>query len=315
MADLKLEFLDVGQGDGTLIQFPNGELMLVDLGSLKNRKITLKDINKYVFDNFPRLRLFGHLDYLVITHGDADHYNLIKSLLEYNSVISLGTLLYSGNKSDYKTFGTYLGKLEGRASNHIVLPDAYRSDPGTPYWSIGGVDVWILSANYPSRGGSATNPKSIVLRLKLGDVTIILGADATKSTENGILKAYSKNATFLECNLLKIPHHGSDTSSGEDWIEATIGPKNNDRSIDVAVSADMRDGYGLPKCPIMKRYLDFGTLHKYPDDFGWVCWDTSSDVWDDRKQKEGILATLETADQGVQWEYRTDGVDIFIGRT
>jgi competence protein ComEC len=153
-----------------------------------------------------------------------------------------------------------------------------------------------------------------VLRLKLGDVTIILGADSTSATEKAILKAYAKDLSFLQCNLLKIAHHGSDTSSSPEWIAATIGPKGNDRSIDVAVSADMRDGYGLPKCPIMQRYIDYGTIDK-GGDVSWVCWNTDFDYWDDRTGKESILSTLKTSDQGVQWEYRTDGDNIHISKT
>src|SRR5262245_8443208 len=109
MPNLTLEFLDVGQGDGTLIRFPDNKTMLVDLGTVKNRKIVVKDILKYVHDHFPSLHLLGHLDYLVITHGDQDHYNMIKEMLEYNDVTTIGHLLYSGTDGDYKTWGrTYL---------------------------------------------------------------------------------------------------------------------------------------------------------------------------------------------------------------
>jgi competence protein ComEC len=314
MPNLTFEFLDVGQGDGTLIRFPNGEVMLIDLGSLKNRKITLKDINKYVYDYFPRLHLLEHLEYLIITHGDADHYNLIESLLKYNKVTSIGKLIYSGTTRDYKSFGkTYLNKLIKMAETVVTPPSAYHSDPDEPELEIGGVKIWFLSANYPERSGGDTNPKSIVTRFEYGNVVVILCGDATKNTEEGILNYYSTD--FLRCDLLKIPHHGSMTSSSTEWIAATLGPTGNKRNVAVAVSSDMRDGFGLPRCPVLQRYIDFGTLWVFPANIGWVCWKTDSNYWDDNVGKTAILGSLITANQGIQWEYETDGTNINVRST
>ena len=82
MAELTIQFLDVGQGDGIFIQFPSGPTMLVDLGSTKNKKITSNDVLAY----FRKYTIFGRpnqkLDYLILTHGDRDHFNMVGEFIE-----------------------------------------------------------------------------------------------------------------------------------------------------------------------------------------------------------------------------------------
>ena len=84
--DLKLHFLDVHQGDSTLVVCPNGNLILVDAGDSNSKMIPggaldqeqIKALRKYLIDN---LSTPDRLQYLVITHGDSDHFRLLDTLL------------------------------------------------------------------------------------------------------------------------------------------------------------------------------------------------------------------------------------------
>ncbi|MGA2597598.1 MAG: hypothetical protein ABSH09_11495 [Bryobacteraceae bacterium] len=310
MAELRFEFLDVGEGDGTIIEFPNEEVMLVDFGSLKNRKLTTTDAIAYIVKYFPQLKKEQHLEYLVITHGDQDHYNFIQKLFEALNLKTIGNFLYAGKKVDFDNFGKkYLPKLIDMALEVPRLPAQFHSDPKKPYWTEGDVQIWILSANYPSVDAVQTNPKSIVMRFRYKSLNMILCGDATDDTEASILSHYGAASQFLSTDLLKAGHHGSDTSSSVEWIKAT-------KPEIVYISADMHLGYGLPKCYIVKRIIDNTKLFKLKEKHGFVCWNHVKNYWDDNEVETALLCSLITANQGVQWEFRVDSKgDWHIGRT
>ena len=85
---LSINFLDVGQGDGTVISCPNGELVLIDLGSKKNADIAGVDAVKamtaiVIASMMVRGSETPILDHLLLTHGDGDHTNLLAEFLTY----------------------------------------------------------------------------------------------------------------------------------------------------------------------------------------------------------------------------------------
>src|SRR5689334_13123957 len=99
--DLVIQFLDVGQGDGIYIEFPaeigkHSVNMLVDLGSTKNRDVVRPDIIKY-FKMNTRFGLPNQtLDYLILTHGDIDHYNLVPYFLNQLGITQIGKCFFGG---------------------------------------------------------------------------------------------------------------------------------------------------------------------------------------------------------------------------
>ena len=215
--ELELHFINVGQGDSTLIVCPNGDRVLVDLGSvggLNNQK--KKAVAKYIKDRLadpsnPRL------DVLVITHPDRDHYNLIEKSL---GDVEVGQVIIGGSIGQY-TVGNFNSDFlqDFQSAGTLVSPPASTSDPeGTPslLFECGpAVNIWILAANVPAGPGApdnfVTNTPSIVLRVAHGDFETILTGDATFTTEQHILGEYS--ADFLEVDILKLGHHGSRATS------------------------------------------------------------------------------------------------------
>ena len=236
MAELKIQFLDVGQGDGIFIEFPGGATMLVDLGSTKNKGTVNPDILTY-FRTKTKYGMAGEtLDYLVLTHGDLDHYNMVQVFLE-NLQVNVARLMYSGIPSNYKVFKTQEATRARSKANNLIerikelCPNVQEIKPTgyfpTPLYhqNFGGAQVHLLAANTPGTlkqdEAWRKNTGSIVLMLAYGKVRIILAGDATSDTERSIRGSYHLTPSALSSHVLKVGHHGSRrTSNTVQWIKA-----------------------------------------------------------------------------------------------
>ena len=277
MANLIIDFLDVGQGDGIFIQFPDstqysnsgfpldGTTMMVDLGSLKNRTVTTKDILDY-FRNHTRFGVSEGqtLDWLILTHGDADHYNRVKHFYDAFKP-KITNLLFSGRKSDYGSNNLidYLvnqhKKKKYTPINIVSAPDWYPAYIFNSDSAPGGVETFISAMNILPFGddGHTKNANSIVTHLVYGGNQIILSGDATRETEAAILSTadwYADNQEdapdLVECTLLKVGHHGSTrTSILPAWAEGTnplFLVVSSDRHGVMDFDQDETTGYRLP---------------------------------------------------------------------
>jgi competence protein ComEC len=270
MAQVNITFLDVGQGDGTVISCPTGELMLIDLGSKKNAEIAGADAIKAMVRIIKaswilRQDRLKHptLDYLLLTHGDGDHYNLVVPLIKaVNSEPGMDTLdilniVIGGEKTDYDQamqrdvlntaeehrFLTVLADRDHDAmtTTGLVTP---RWIPAWPVW------IYLLSANYPSRAAPGNkNPKSIVVMVEYGTPArkVILTGDAEAATEQAIIGYYQNNPAFLKSFGLKLGHHGSQAGTSTAWMEAVHQAAN-------FVSSDMK--WAHPYCETIARIVE-----------------------------------------------------------
>lgn len=246
MPELNIQFLDVGQGDGIFITFPNGKTMLVDLGSTKNKKITKTDIFEYFKQHTKFKKDSGEtLDYLILTHGDRDHYNMVLDFIK-ECRVTVANLLYGGESSDYRDRISGVTNLRAPSTGPFELNSKMY---------FGGVEVLVLAINAPVTTNSAEawrkNSASIVLRLEYGGESVILSGDATIDTEKYVVATMTaKNAQEkLKSTVLKVGHHGSvRTSIAPRWIEA-IKPEfvfiSSDRQGSLSESA--KTGYRLPQ--------------------------------------------------------------------
>lgn len=261
--DLRIQFFDVGQGDGIYIEFPNNVNMLVDLGSTKNkRKVTSPDILTY-FGTHTRFKQPGQtLDYLILSHGDSDHYNIVKEFLEKFDV-KVKYFMYGGRQDDYHGLIQYLDKRGATYFTFSQFPaqifheESITEDNVDPF---GGVNVYCFACSCtgpsPTRDAHTKNSDSIVLQLDYNKVRVMLAGDATRTTEWYILGKMSQFRTdligssfSLESNILKVAHHGSArTSSLPGWIQ-TVNPEfvfiSSDRS--GALNEEQKTGHRLPQ--------------------------------------------------------------------
>lgn len=322
--DLKLAFLDVGQGDGIYIEYPNGTTMLVDMGSTKNKKIVAKSIKEF-FANFTKFKTKGQtLDYLILTHGDIDHYNLVIDFLS-NFGIRVGNLLFGGDQSDYgKTVGT-LRKAMGSGMTLLSDPGSYPALLGT----FGGAAVRVVGMNAPSSKSShawTKNTSSVVLQIAYGGNKVMLTGDATRDTEAAILTHFARaNAVGqLQSHVWKMQHHGSlRTSISPNWaaaVKAEYVIISSDRSGSLGFG-EKSTGHRLPQEAALdivriNTKLATGGTHNYvssydPKDYsdyrnpntgttglvdkqaskGW------NKTWVTTSTKEGIFTTLQQMDK------------------
>lgn len=196
--NLKVSFIDVGQGDCALVQ-ADEKTMLIDGGSSSN-----DDVGEYVIKPYLLSNGVSKLDYAVVSHYHDDHYNGIIYLLDNFDV---GTLVLSGasNSEDFEEKQL----LESVAKrNNIPIYYFYEKD------AIKLNDETIITAYSPLRNISySSNNESLVLKLENPDLSFLFTGDIEKSGEN---KLRSMN---LKADVLKVAHHGSNTSSTDEFLD------------------------------------------------------------------------------------------------
>jgi competence protein ComEC len=238
---LAIHFIDVGQGDSTLIACPNGRNILVDIGSVsEGDEDAIRDYILGQLDQTSR-----HIDDLVITHADTDHYNLIAEVLRG---VDVGHIYRVGEIEDYRTkFQTWLRNVNPSKISILSENDYDPIPQPNVGLDCGDAKVWILAAAITATK-SKKNAMSVVLMVRYGDFEVILTGDATRATEQVIMDRYP--AGWLNVDVLKIGHHGSlSTSTGQDWAD-TLKPE-------VAVSSSaFQNGHGHPRKEVFERLDD-----------------------------------------------------------
>jgi competence protein ComEC len=258
---LRIVFLDVGQGDATAILFPDGRSYLVDAGGLP--AAPLQDpADSSPFDLGNRvivraLRTFGvvALDTFVLTHADPDHIGGATSVIR-----ALGAhAVWEGIPvpSNLPT--------QALRATAITMGAEWRTVQAGDRLFVRDVEIRALHPRPPDwERQRVRNDDSIVLAIRLGDVSIILPGDIGREGEADAIE-HLHVATPL--TILKAPHHGSATSSTREFLEA-LHPAA------VVFSAGRANRFGHPAPPVVERYRSLGaTLFSTADD-GAVILDT-----------------------------------------
>ncbi len=227
--ELNVLMIDVGQGDGILIKFPNGQTALVDAGNAD-----------YYFDNgerviLPLLNYLGikRIDYGFVSHIDADHYGGFVSLI-YNGMIKqiYKPPIDSSYNKDIR-FENYLRKMN--------VPFHYYKRGEI---KIGNVNVYILNDyNDKNFHDFTTNNMSGELKIVYGKTSFLFTGDAETTVENYYVKRYNN---FLKTDVLKVGHHGSNSSSSPKFLLKTK-PEIS------LVSVGIQNKFGHPSSLIMNR--------------------------------------------------------------
>ncbi len=195
---LTFTFIDVGQGESILVEFPDKKTMLIDGGGFYNSSFQVGD--KVVS---PLLWEYGYrkIDYLLSTHSHSDH---VKGLVELTDNFKIGEIW---------TGPDVYGLLRAKAKKYNIPLHVLGSGMSC---QIEGVKIKIL---HPSRNvdinRTGKNNASLVLSFSFGQYKVLLTGDIEKEAENEIVKKYGT----LNHDVLKVPHHGSSTSSTSDFLE------------------------------------------------------------------------------------------------
>jgi competence protein ComEC len=275
---LEVHFIDVGQGDATMIKCPDGQTILVDAGSLGGN-VEPDAVRDYIIRQLDQNHL--GLDVLVVTHPDTDHYNLLRDVLDD---ISIGHIYRVGKKADYNnpTIWNWLSHAAGRNVSTLSAGVFDRASHPNNVMSCGDADVWIMSAGISS-SKSRKNAMSIVLMVKYGTFETVLTGDATFATEDVIMGRYSKD--WLDADVLKIGHHGSSTTSTQNSWADTVKPKL------AIASAARSNSYNHPRATVIKRLEPHtDTAPEHPIRYGNKTGSSTRFV-DDAGYREAIYST------------------------
>lgn len=221
-SSFEIHFLDVGQADAALVLCDN-EAMLIDGGNAEDSSL----IYSYL-----KTHSINHLEYIICTHPHEDHVGGLSGALNYATV---GTVYCSIDSYDSKTFDNFKHYLE-KQNKEIEIPSVGDS------FSLGGSTVSILG---PVENYSDINNTSIVLRIQYGNTSFLFAGDAEIDSEQDILNA----GTNLKSTLLKVGHHGSDTSTSYRWLRE-ISPEY------AIISVGKNNSYGHPTEQTLSRLQD-----------------------------------------------------------
>jgi beta-lactamase superfamily II metal-dependent hydrolase len=226
---LTVKYLDIGQGDATLIITPDGSKTLIDAGP--NDTVT-QEIDKLISI------VSRNIDNLLLTHPDLDHVGGTKTVLNR---FSPKNLLISSENS-YEEYGVYAEKINN-----------------TQNIKIGKVLLEILAPGKGQFGNS--NHNAIVSQIKYGNFKFIFMADADLEIERNLVsQGHFKENRYI--NILKVGHHGSDTSSSEVFLKA-IKPKY------CIISVGKDNKYGHPKQMVLDRLTKYcGEIYRTDQDGG-----------------------------------------------
>jgi competence protein ComEC len=264
-SDLRVTFLNVGHGDAAVVEFPRSKVLLIDAGGAASEEF---DPGESIIAPFLRSRRIGKVDYLLVSHPRVDHYGGMKTIVEQFS------------PSEF-----WHGFDEGRTSRYRELQEAVSAkgakrtsvNSRDPCRVIEGVNVCVLYSADGKTGGS-----SVVTRLSFGRVSFLFAADIEKKEEGSILKGKKD----FESQVLKVPRHGSLSSSTGEFI-AAVKPR-------LAVfSVGHRNPFGLPREEVISRYRAVGSEILRTDEDGAIVIETDGETIryrTYRSQREGMLS-------------------------
>lgn len=236
---LSVVFVDLQtKGESILIIFPNGNTMLIDGGmpsSYPRLESVLKQNN------------VSEIDVMIGTHADQDHIAGLTKVLD-DSDFTVKQVLISHVTSNTLTYQNFLAELSDNGLQSQPGFDGYLIDLDSS------VAVKIIS---PPIGGipggthaSASNSNALVTLLEYGNVSFLLTADATHTTESWIVQ----NHQNLDIDIMNGPHHGSKYSSTDEFIDH-LTPQL------VIFSADVDNEYGHPHQEAIDKYQSRGINH------------------------------------------------------
>jgi len=220
---LEIVFLDVGQGDATLITTPGGRQILIDGGKYRNIGTGLSSYMS-VFDR--------SIDVIVATHPDTDHTGGLVAVVDEYTVDAFYHPALVQGASAARELSARVEKKQITSEN-LSAGDIVELEPG--------IILEVLSPP-PTIVSNEPNEHSLVFRLVYGDISVMLMADASVYNEFDILNFFPEK---IEADVLKIGHHGSRTSTAENFVDAV----NPDYAV---ISAGCDNNFGHPHASVME---------------------------------------------------------------
>ena len=221
--ECQITFIDVGHGSSVLIEAPDGETWLYDAGSLSSPVIAAEAIASVLWS-----KRIMHIDAILLSHADVDHYNAVPTLLDRFSVgtVYVSPLMFTplSNKEDHQSTPAQLQrKLK---QYQVEIRQLESGDRLT-------IDNLTLEVLHPTRMGvfGSDNANSLVVAIEVFGKRILLPGDLEEAGLEALLEQQP-----YDCDLLMAPHHGSSRSDPAglaawcrpEWVVISSGPRSND---------------------------------------------------------------------------------------
>jgi competence protein ComEC len=262
-AVLQRTFLDVGQGDSTVIRFPNSHVWVVDGGGTRitaseEDRLPTFDVGEAVVSRYLWYLWVRRLDRLILSHPHQDHGGGLPALLRNFSV---GDFSYG-----YAGDDPVLMRIKTAAGSRGVL--AHRISSGET-WHEGPVHVTALS---PPRGSGmrSANDSSVVLHLTYGRFSALLPGDVERTMEAELISSWRAG---LQSDLVKVAHHGSSSSTTNAFLDR-VRPRW------AVISAARNNPFGNPapgvvlrlarRCVLPLLTMDHGAITLETDGINYV---------------------------------------------
>lgn len=188
---LKIYFIDVGQGDCTLVVTKSGKTILIDGGGSEN--IENYNVGESVLVPYLLDRKIKTIDYMLVSHFHADHSNGLLSVIEK---LNIKNIIFAKQEKIVKEYENFIKKIKKTNTKVIIAKNEQniKIDNNT--------ELEILLAGIRSEN---LNNTSIILKLKYGSFSMLFTGDAELEEEQAILKKVTN--TKLKANILKLGHH------------------------------------------------------------------------------------------------------------
>lgn len=225
-----LHFFDVGQGDAILIEAPNGNQVLIDGGPdqriLEKLGGTLSPWDR-------------SLDLVILTHPHADH---LDGLVEVIKRYRVGMVLESGVNHTIPEYGEWHRLLEANGVR-VVTAQAGQRVRLSPSVSL---EVLAPARRFIGRSPRDIHDAMVVVKFIYASTTALLMGDAERPLERELVASGAN----LDVDLLKAGHHGSKTSTSEEFLRAATPQA-------AIISAGRRNRYGHPTAEVLDRLASF----------------------------------------------------------
>ncbi len=227
--EMAVHFLDVGQGDSTFIELPDNECMLIDAGTYDYGNLITEKIEQYGYSK---------INYLVATHPHADHIGGMSQIIEH---FDIGEIYMPKASTDTKIFESLLQSVSDK--NMQINTAA----AGKVIYSDSSIEMKFLSPESDLTYDGLNN-YSAVLKITYGKNSFLFTGDAETDAEEIMLDSYYNE---LDCDVLKVGHHGSDTSSSVEFLN-TVTPDY------AVISCGANNSYGHPHNETISKLEDIG---------------------------------------------------------
>lgn len=242
-SDLRITYMDVGQGNAALLELPGGQTVLIDGGGFSDNNAF--DMGARVLAPFLLRKKIRSVDTLILSHPNSDHLNGLIYISEHFNVKTIWTNGETRTTSGYRNLRKII------SLKNVNLPDFRQLDRRQ---QINGVEFCFL---YPPTDFMAqqvydkwrnTNNNSLVVKISFGNVSFLFPGDIMAEAEKELVELAGAE---LACRVLLVPHHGSRSSSTQTFL-STVQPEI------AVISAGWKNRFRFPHRTVLHAYQKRG---------------------------------------------------------